>query len=466
MKKVIYIFILIIQILSLHSQKKSTIKLNGSYESMVDLSHVKTFTKDTDYGEFNWGLHNFLNLRFNSEINEYLSFGFSINISTFTGSFSNFYTYFFPDFLFLQLQDPSSDKKVLKEYAIKLFSLPFYYKSTYIGSIELERLYFKAGNEYFDIETGLIRIANGQKESFFSPIDFLNPKNPLNPTARPEGKLAVLASVYPFKLVTIQSFVIFPEDPFNNRGWGFKFGTKAKLFFKKFNFELLYALFLPEIEYEKDAKELSLPESINNDFSHIAAISFKADVEIGLFFDILYRFDHKSFKRGKYYEKTFYGYEGLEASFGLDYTLPGGRIYLKLEYLFYGSGMLDWGQDINEIYNTPEWQYVNPYHRMTILKSEKKILNFLHHDYIYGVINVKVNDYFLMGLSYLFGADDQSGILTLLGQIEPFQTFTFTIQAIVPFDWNMLNKDWQKGEFGETYLGYYHKWLFLCKVKF
>lgn len=465
-KKIIFILILF-TVLNIFSQKKGTIKFNGSYECIVDLSHIKKYTKDTDYGEFNWGLNNFLNLRLNSEINEYISFGFAININTFSGSFTNFYNYFFPDSLFTQLQDPSSDKSTLfkKDSVIKIFSLPFYYRSSYVGSIELERLYFKAGNDFFDIETGLIRISSGQKESSFSPIDFLNPRNPLNPTARPDPRLAILVTFYPANLFNVQIFTIAPDNPLESKGWDFKFGTKAKFFFKKFNFEVLYSLFLPQIEYEKDPKNINLPESVNNDFTHIAAISFKIDIEIGLFFDILYRFEHKSFKSGKYYGKTFYGYEGLEASFGIDWTLPGGIVYMKLEYLFYGSGMLDWWDEIDEIYIL-EWKYKNPYDRSLLLKSEKKVLNFLRHNYIFGLVNVKVNDYLRLGASYLFGADDQSGLLTIFSEIEPFQAFTINVSGMFPFDWSMINKDWRVGEFSATNLGYYHRWLIMCKVKF
>ncbi|HOJ64406.1 MAG TPA: hypothetical protein PLE45_08290 [Spirochaetota bacterium] len=467
--KFLFVLILLLGIIAnIFSQKKGSIKFNGSYECIVDLAHTKTFNRDTDYGEFNWGVNNFLNLRLNSEINENLSFGFAININTFSGSFTNFYDYFFPDSLFVQAGDSSTDKSALlnKKGLIKLVSLPFYYKSAYVGSFELERLYFKAGNEYFDIETGLIRIASGQKESMFSPIDFFNPKNPLNPTARPEPRLAILASFYPARLFNIQTFIVAPDDPLQSKGWDFKFGTKAKFFFKKINFELLYAFFLPQIEYEKDPASIGLQESTNNDFSHIVAVSFKADIEIGLFFDILYKFEHKSFKSGKYYGKNFYGYEGLEASIGVDYTLPGGWVYLKLEYLFYGSGMLDWWDSIDQIYVSSEWKYTNPYNRIQLLKSEKKSLNFLRHDYISGLINVKVNDYLRLGTSYLFGIDDQSGLLTIFGEIEPFQAFNISIQAMFPFDWSMINKDWQIGEFSGANLGYYHRWLLICRVKF
>ena len=63
------------------------------------------------------------------------------------------------------------------------------------------------GNDFFDINTGLIRIARGYGY-IFSPTDFFNPKDPLNPNARPEGKLSLVTTFYPADMWKIEAFII------------------------------------------------------------------------------------------------------------------------------------------------------------------------------------------------------------------------------------------------------------------
>lgn len=465
-KRIIFTFLSLLLFISISfPQKKSTIIFNGVFESSMNFSQVHIIDDYPYDGEFNWGWINKANLRFRADISDYLSFGFAININTLTGSYNDFYKYNY-------VLEANSYNKTLaepKNIYNSYFRLPFYYKSTYIGSIELERLYFKSGNDYFDIEAGLIRIARGYGYTF-SPTDLFNPRNPLDPASidpsnRPEGKLAVRATFYPMPIWKIESFVIAPNNPLESKGWDLKFGLATNVALNKVNFELLYALFMPEIEYKKDPGLLGLPESTNNFFTHIAGISLKADIVIGLYIDMIYRFEQKSFYSHFYYDKPFYGYEGLETAIGFDYTFSGGWIYILCEYMFYGSGMIDWNKkSLDDLYEDKKWESIKPLDRT--YNPEKKMLNFLRHDYVFGMIKAKVNDYLKLGTSYLFGADDQSSILNVFAEVEPFQGFTINIACLYPFDWRLINKDWQAGEFSFTNLGFFQSYKITVKFKF
>jgi hypothetical protein len=465
MKKIFFVLIIFSIVFSVYPQKKSSsVSFNGSLETTFTGTYSKTY-KDTDYGEFNWGLKNLANLRFKADIGDYFTFGFSINIHTLSGSYTE---------VINNIANSESTYKmpITYQYFYKtFFKYPFVYKNTYIGGFELERLYFKGGNDYFDIQTGLLRIARGYGYSF-SPTDLFNPRNPLDIEARPEGKLSFISTFYPMDMWKLEAFAVLPDDPVSSKGWGFKFGTATKFSVKKVNFEFLYSLFMPEVDYlNRDG--YSLPASTNDDFTHIAGFSLKADIEIGLFVDAIYRFDQMAFRTGKYYGKDFKGYEGLEAAMGIDYTVTflGGNIYFLLEYMFYGSGMIDWDKkDLDDLYisnaGVKKWDTLDPYDRYNLYDTSKKQLTYSRHDYLFGMVKVKVNDYVSLSTAYLFGADDQSALMTNSIAIDAVQSFTINISALTPFDWKMLNKDWAAGEFGATNLGFYQMYKITAKIKF
>ncbi len=481
LKKILIIICFIFLLTSFNYSQESKISFYGQYESIFDTTH-KTDYFDKEYQAFSWGLNNYLNLRMKADINKYLTFGMAININMFAGNYTdNYRTYF------AQMSSSVVDPLTMMLESDNLFSIPFYYKSTYIGSFDLERLYFKVGNDYFDIESGLVRLAKGYG-LFFSPTDFFNPVDPLNPNARPEGKLALIATFYPMDMWKIETFAVAPNNPVKSDGWDFKFGASTEFNIDKLNFQFLYTLFLPEMAYQKDQEDESYPKYTNNDFSHIVGFSMKADIEVGLFIDTIYRFDHKAIREKSYYGKEFYLYRGLEFAIGVDYTIqiPGthSSIYLLLEYMFYGSGMLDWNdKDLDELYieeldedelnelntnteDVEEWKVTEPIKRNRLWNQEKKPLNFLRHDYIYGMIKYTINTYVTFSTSYLFGIDDQSGLLGFTVDIEPFQAFTINITATYPFAWEMINFKYYRSEFGSTNVGYYQNYKFGVKIKF
>ncbi|HOV13847.1 MAG TPA: hypothetical protein PK771_06150 [Spirochaetota bacterium] len=472
MKNIIFILILLFIYQNfIYSQKKgSSIQFNGSIESVVDLTHPKFINN----GYFRWGFQNQANLRLKSNIGEYMTINLAVNINTITGNYTDLYKYLYVAEAFSSFPDIMniSEAKLMQN---TFYSIPFYYKNTFVGSFELERLSFKGGNDYFDIEAGLIRLARGFG-NVFSPNDFFNPRDAFR-LARPEGKMAVVATFYPEDFWKIQNFIVAPDNPLESRGWGFKGGVSTDFSIKKFNFQFQYALLMPEMDWGKDPKDYGLPETTQNDFSHIAGFSMKADIEIGLFLDMIYRFDHRVLYTQKYYGRDFHGYEGLEASIGFDYTIPfaNSNIYLLCEYMFYGSGMLHFSGDehISNMYRKngermsyKDWVETPVIDRTSYFDQSKKSLNFLRHNYLFGMIRMKVNDYLNIGNSYMFGADDQSGILSLFFDIEPFQSFSINITAMYPFDWKLANNEWIAGEFGATNLGFYQNYKITMKVKF
>jgi len=462
MKIRILIILVILTNLSLISAK-STINIYGELESTFDSTHKREY-KINDYGIYSWGVNNYANLKITSKINNFISFGIAFNINTYSGNYTDQYKV---SFLQSALGTYNDNKGVLWT---NYFSIPFYYKTTYVGSIELERLFFKVSTKYADIETGLIRIARGYSY-FFKPMDLFNPVDPFNPNARPLGKIALRTTFYPADMWSIEAFAISPDNPIQQQGWGFKFGAATNFKVKKFNFEFLYTLFLPEISYLQKPADIVLPDYINNDFSHIFGFSMKADIEIGLYTEILYRLDQRTIREQNYYGKELYFFRGLEASLGIDYTIPvantDSKFYLLVEYLFYGSGMLDWDEkDIGDIYINNYWKKSDPYNRLSLLDDDKKPLYFLRHNYIFGLVKYTINTYVSISASYLFGIDDQSALLSFGIDIEPFQAFSISISANYPLGWEVVNNAWNPGEFGSTSSGYNQKYKLSGKVKF
>ncbi|MCG8570615.1 MAG: hypothetical protein MJB14_10790 [Spirochaetes bacterium] len=333
-------------------------------------------------------------------------------------------------------------------------------------------------HDFFNIDIGLIRVARGFGYSF-SPTDLFNPRNPINLSARPDGQLGILAKFYPMDFWRIELFALAPENPINSQGWGWKFGNATNFYLGKINFEFLYSFFLPEMEFRTvaDPSVNNLPEYTNNDFSHIVGFSLKADIEIALFIDMIYRFNQQWFYEAQFYdERNFYGYEGLEAAIGFDYTIKG-KVYILAEYLFYGPGALDWAFnsedddfELDRIYNntsdSQKWEEMSLLDRYYVMNTAIKPQHFLRHNYLFGMVRVTVNDFLNISTSYLFGIEDQSGLLNISFDVEPISALNINISAKYPFDWHLLNKNWRAGEFGPNMVGFYQDYQISCKIEF
>jgi hypothetical protein len=452
MKRYTIVLLLLVITFSLAAKKKSSVRLNGRYDTMFSAIHARTYP-DMKYGEFNWNWSNSANLRIKTRIGEYMSFGFALNLD------------------FSVPVDGSNDVTISQALAAvtpqTIASLPLLLENFYLGSISIDRLWLKGGNDWFEIEAGIVRLARGYGYSF-SPIDFFNTRNPLDPEAPRKGKLAFITTFYPMPLWKIELFSVAPDNLIQNQGWGFNFGAATIFSLGKVNFEFLYNLVLPEIKFLEEPANIGYPEYSNNDFTQILGFSLKADIEVGLFVDAIYRFEHRAFRTGEWYGKPFYGYEGLQAAIGVDYTIAG-KVYLLLEYMFYGSGMLDWwNKDLDSIYDNSfqHWTATKPLLRIGQLNQEKKLQTFLRHDYIFGLVRVKINDYVSAGASYLFGADDQSAVLQAFAEIEPVNAFSIKVMGLLPLDWHMIDQSKPVGEFGSTNIGLLHSWSVTASVRF
>ncbi|MDR3337863.1 MAG: hypothetical protein LBT16_11750 [Treponema sp.] len=110
----------------------------------------------------------------------------------------------------------------------------------YGAAMELERLYVRLNGEHIDADMGLMRLAFGYGQAF-GLSDFLNPRNPLFPDARPRGILDAAFSAYPVDTMKLLTFATAPKDPFNSGGEGSLFGISGEQHWDKASLQLLTA---------------------------------------------------------------------------------------------------------------------------------------------------------------------------------------------------------------------------------
>ena len=458
-------------LLSFHIFPDSKISFYGTYESIFDLQHTKAFNSgdNINFSGFGWGWNNYANLIMDTSINDNLSFSMSFNINTFSGNYSDTYQLYYKAFAQSIFQSLYSN--VPQNYS-SFLSIPFYYKDSYVGNVELERMYFNVGDNYFNLQAGLFRMSHGYGYTF-KPMDFINPPNPINPTIRPEGRLGILATFFPMPLWEIETYMIAPENPIEENGWGFKFGADTKMNFRKLHMEFMYNLFLPEIQYHYKPSDLNLPNYVNNDFAHLIGFGLKADVEVGLNFEMTYNIDQGQLASDKYYNSTWYFYKGLQIAAGIDYTIPisytDSKFYLLAEYYFNGPGNVDWGnKNLNDLYTDDYlWKNNDPINREQYVNTNLKPEIFERHDYISGLVRFTLNTYVSFTATYLFGADDQSSLLGWNVEIEPFQSFTIDVNGLYPLDLQDISTTaFNPGELGSLNLGYFQDYRISAKIKF
>lgn len=182
----------------------------------------------------------------------------------------------------------------------------------YVAAMELERLYFRLNGEHMDVETGLMRLAFGYGQ-VFGPMDFLNPRNPLFPDARPRAVLGGALYYYPADTVRVLAFGAAPKDPFAPNGGGSLVGLSGDRHWGKASVQAIYAF--------------ETPHGGDDQGIHRMGLSFKGDLELGITADMLYTYNGA--------DGT--GIEGLAAAAGADYSFWEGRFYALAEYLYSGS---------------------------------------------------------------------------------------------------------------------------------
>jgi hypothetical protein len=184
----------------------------------------------------------------------------------------------------------------------------------YAAAMELERLYFKISREKADFQGGLTRMAFGYGLAF-GPMDFMNPRNPLRPDARPRAVLGADLAYYPWEDAKILGFTAAArEDPFAVSGAGTLAGLAGEYHGDFLSIQGLYA-------YES-------PHDALNRGLHRFGLSLKGDLILGLAAEGLYTWDPL---------KDPGAGEGLALSLGLDYAFLGGDLYFMAEYLYSGD---------------------------------------------------------------------------------------------------------------------------------
>ena len=268
----------------------------------------------------------------------------------------------------------------------------------YAALIELERLYFRLKSETVNFDAGLMRLPFGYSQ-VWGPSDFLNPKNPLKPDARPRAILGGGLSWYPIDDFKLQGFAAAGRDPLA-RSSGIA-GISADRHWDWASAQLLYSLERSE----------QFPSTDLNPWTHRAGLSVKADLELGFVMDMLYVYNKEIEDR----------IDGLSFSAGFDYSLLGANLIILAEYLYNGAA------------------------------SSTSIAgggSFVNRNYLYTGLTWRFSDYTNAGLALIAGIDDVSFVPLVTFNHDLFQAVTLTVMAQIPVDRDLLFNDGNRGELG------------------
>jgi hypothetical protein len=252
--------------------------------------------------------------------------------------------------------------------------------------IELERLYFKLKGETVNFDGGFMRLLFGYSQVWGSS-DFLNPKNPLLPYARPKAILGGALGWYPADSFKFLEFAVAPRD---SSGIGGITGYAAEKHWSKASVQMLYSF--------------EFPDTVSKQGFHRAGMSIKADLELGFVVDMLYTY-RKNMEAQK---------DGLSLSAGFDYSLFGGDLIILAEYLYNGA------------------------------ISTTSIAGggyFLNENYTYSGLTWRFNDYTNAGIALISDIDDRAFISMLSFSYDIFQGANISLSAQMPNEnaWKHLN---------------------------
>ena len=338
---------------------------------------------------FSFGLEEYANLRLETDIGEYMTMRAAFNLIAAAGT-------------------PARIAGMGSAAGFSpLASTAFVGGENYIAAMELERLYCRITHGAAEVEAGLMRLAFGYGQ-VFSSSDYLNPRNPLAPDARPRGSLGVSASFYPpppniplfDRLMDgrIQTFLAAPRNPLNSNGKGILFGLLGEQHWDRWSLQGMY-------HYEA-------PDDGSRYGAHRIGLSVKADVVVGLTLDALYQYNHE--------EKT--DGEGLSVSLGADYSFYAGKCYVLGTYLFSG--------------------------RDSTTSRKEAATGFTNRHYFYALFRYSFTDYTRGSLQCLAGFDDISFTPVVGVEHEVFQGLTLILTCQVPLDRDLFTRDGKRGELG------------------
>ena len=190
----------------------------------------------------------------------------------------------------------------------------------YVAGIELERLFFRLNFESFDLDGGLMRMPFGYSRVWGS-VDFLNPPNVLNPTARPRGVLGYMLTWHAAENFKLAGFGVAPKNPLVQDGSGGLTGISSEWNWDAASMQALYAF--------------ELPDEIANNGIHRMGISLKADIEANFIIDALYTYNPQVNTEWDY--ATKFPAHGLSFSAGVEYSFFDGNLFILAEYLYNGA---------------------------------------------------------------------------------------------------------------------------------
>jgi hypothetical protein len=368
---VVLIFVFAISGFFLHAQMIVSGILDSSVSMRVGAG---------DEPDFSCGIEEFANIRFQSRLRDKATVFGAVNFIAASGVYAN-------------------DAKLMAEMYTLTGNTPDGFNTTsyvagdnYIAAIELERLYFRLNGEHTDFEGGLMRFPFGYGQVWGSS-DFLNPKNPLKPDARPRGVLGAGLSWYPHDDLKLLFFTAAGRDAFAEKGEGSLVGFSLDRHWEKMSIQTLYTFELP-----KTGSEYGI---------HRAGLSVKADVEIGLVMDALYTYNYEAGTE----------LEGLSFSIGADYSFFEGNLIVLAEYLYNGKNS------------------------STAFDPLTNILGLQNEHNLYTGLTWRFNDFTNMSVALMSGLDDSLFIPILTFNHELFQGAVLTIMAQMP-----LNKDVFSGD--------------------
>jgi hypothetical protein len=245
--------------------------------------------------DFLYGIEEYANIRLQAKLRELAAFYGSLNLIAVSGTYAE-----------------SGAWLGMAQAAQGLSPSALVAGENYAAALELERLYVKVSPEKADLQAGLTRMAFGYGFAF-GPMDFLNPRNPLLPDARPRAVLGADLAYYPLENAAIRGFTAAPRDPFAGSGAGTLGGLAGEYHAGRLSLQGLYA-------YES-------PHDAFSQGLHRFGFSGKGDLILGLAAELLYICDPRAAA----------GEEGLAASAGFDYSLLDGKLYVLAEYLYSGD---------------------------------------------------------------------------------------------------------------------------------
>jgi hypothetical protein len=337
--------------------------------------------------DFSYGIEEYANLRMQTRVGDRAIFYGSFNLIAASGSSTE---------AAKPVQETSGN-------LLQSASSSYIAGENYVAAMELERLYVRLNGEYLDIDAGLMRLAFGYGQ-IFAPSDFLNPRNPLFPDARPRGILGSAFSFYPTDTLKLLTFASAPKNPFNSGGDGSLFGISGDHHWDKASLQLLYSF--------------ETPRTGSVYGIHRGGFSLKADLELGFVADMLYTYNHEISP----------GIDGLSVSIGFDYSFFKGDVYVIAEYLYSGSAS-------------------------ATTASSENIFGFSKQNYLYGMALYRFNDYTNLSLACIAGLDDISFSPILGLEHELFQGMTLTVQGQIPLDWKTFTNSGEQGELGSEHTG-------------